>query len=193
MFRESAVSVRSESSLQAHCHECRIFICPDYTYQPAASWPLWHRNPRALVSAYSHLFWSGHPFVNFPLVYNLRTELCCCCYYFFKLELGWHSVAAVHIHTNSTQNTEDGTHVKITKKQNLVVNWEVWAVTRLCELYPGICLTTEEKARKNPRVVEKCPDIPVAVVQYTFTHKQYTEQHSKTKYTERNIHNNKST
>jgi len=26
----------------------------------------------------------------------------------------------------------------------------VWAVSRLCELHPGICLTTEEKARKNP-------------------------------------------
>jgi hypothetical protein len=26
------------------------------------------------------------------------------------------------------------------------------------------------------RIVEKCPDIPVAVVQYTFTHKQYTER-----------------
>jgi len=25
----------------------------------------------------------------------------------------------------------------------------VWAVPRLCEVYPGICLTTEEKARKN--------------------------------------------
>jgi uncharacterized integral membrane protein len=25
----------------------------------------------------------------------------------------------------------------------------VWAVPRLGELYPGICLTTEEKARKN--------------------------------------------
>jgi hypothetical protein len=25
----------------------------------------------------------------------------------------------------------------------------VWAVPRLCELYPGICLTNEEKARKN--------------------------------------------
>jgi hypothetical protein len=25
----------------------------------------------------------------------------------------------------------------------------VRAVPRLCELYPGICLTTEEKARKN--------------------------------------------
>jgi hypothetical protein len=27
--------------------------------------------------------------------------------------------------------------------------WEVRAVPRLCELYPGICLTTEEKAWKN--------------------------------------------
>jgi hypothetical protein len=25
----------------------------------------------------------------------------------------------------------------------------VWAVPRLCELYPSICLTTEEKAQKN--------------------------------------------
>jgi hypothetical protein len=43
------------------------------------------------------------------------------------------------------------------------------------------------------RVVEKCPDIPVAVVQYTFTHKQHTEQHSETEYAEQNIHNNKNT
>jgi hypothetical protein len=26
---------------------------------------------------------------------------------------------------------------------------EVRTVLRLCDLYPGICLTTEEKARKN--------------------------------------------
>jgi len=32
----------------------------------------------------------------------------------------------------------------------------------------------------------------VAVVQYTFTHKQYTEQHNETEYTEK-IHNNKNT
>jgi hypothetical protein len=31
----------------------------------------------------------------------------------------------------------------------------------------------------------------VAVVQYTFTHKKYTEQHNETEYTEQNIHNNK--
>jgi len=33
----------------------------------------------------------------------------------------------------------------------------------------------------------------VAVVQYTFTHKQYTEQHNETEYPEWNIHNNKNT
>jgi hypothetical protein len=71
----------------------------------------------------------------------------------------------------------------------------VRAVPRRCELYPGICLTTEENAREKSSVgvVEKCPDILVAEVQYTFTHKQYTEQHSETEYTEWNIHNNKNT
>jgi hypothetical protein len=34
---------------------------------------------------------------------------------------------------------------------------------------------------------------PVAIVRYTFTHKQYTEQHNETEYTEQNIHNNKNT
>jgi hypothetical protein len=33
----------------------------------------------------------------------------------------------------------------------------------------------------------------VAAVQYTFTHKQYTEQHNETQYTSQNIHNSKST
>ena len=32
-----------------------------------------------------------------------------------------------------------------------------------------------------------------STVQYTFTHKQYTEQHNETVYTERIIHNNKNT
>jgi hypothetical protein len=33
----------------------------------------------------------------------------------------------------------------------------------------------------------------MAVVQYTFTHRQYTEQHNEMEYLERNIHNNKNT
>jgi hypothetical protein len=68
--------------------------------------------------------------------------------------------------------------------------WEVQAVARLWELYPGICLTTEEKVRKNLSYGRKCPDIPVAVVQYNT---QDTKQRNETEYTERNIHNNKNT
>jgi hypothetical protein len=30
---------------------------------------------------------------------------------------------------------------------------------------------------------------PVAVVQFAFTHKQYTKQHNETEYTEQNMHN----
>jgi len=34
---------------------------------------------------------------------------------------------------------------------------------------------------------------PVVVVQYTFTHIQYTEQHNQTEYPERNMHSIKNT
>ena len=49
------------------------------------------------------------------------------------------------------------------------------AVPRLCELYPGICLTTEEKARKN--LSQGSWKVPFGTM--------------KTEYTERNVHNNK--
>ena len=63
-----------------------------------------------------------------------------------------------HLHTNNTQN-------------NTTV---VRAVPRLCKLYPGICLTTEEKARKNlSQGSRRMPDGTM-----------------KTEYTEQSIHNN---
>jgi len=43
---------------------------------------------------------------------------------------------STHLHTNNTQN-------------NTINLGRVRTVPRLCELYPGVCLTTEEKARKN--------------------------------------------
>jgi hypothetical protein len=49
-----------------------------------------------------------------------------------------------HLHTNNTQNTENGTYITIERKKR-----ELRAVPRLCELYPGISLITEEKARKT--------------------------------------------
>jgi hypothetical protein len=62
-----------------------------------------------------------------------------------------------------------------------------------CLVFAGYTLVLALQLRKkhgktSVTVVEKCPDILVAVVQYTLTHKQYTEQHNDT---ERNTHNNK--
>jgi hypothetical protein len=51
----------------------------------------------------------------------------------------------------------------------------------------------KKHGKTSVRVVQKCPDIPVAVVQYTFTHKQYTEQHNEPEYTEYYMHTNKNT
>jgi hypothetical protein len=48
---------------------------------------------------------------------------------------------------------------------------------RLCELYPGICLTTVEKAQKN--LSQDSRGVPVGTM--------------KTEYTEQNTHNSKST
>jgi hypothetical protein len=64
---------------------------------------------------------------------------------YFQIQLGWHPVAAVQYTFTHKQYTEyrNGTYITIKKI------WEVQAVSRLCELYLGICLTTEEKAQKN--------------------------------------------
>jgi hypothetical protein len=82
----------------------------------------------------------------------------CCCLTAIGLTPGGSSI---HLHTNSTQNTEEGTHITITreknnnyKEKNWELNWEVRVVPRHCELYPGICLPTEEKAQKNSIRVE---------------------------------------
>jgi hypothetical protein len=67
-----------------------------------------------------------------------------------------------------------------------------------CPIFASYTLAFALQLRKkhgkaSVTVVEKCPDIPVAVVQYTFTHKQYTGQLSETEYTAWNININKST
>jgi hypothetical protein len=77
------------------------------------------------------------------------------------------------------------------RKSRAIPLLPLWAFGACYRVNLIICLTTKEKHGKTSvRVVEKCPDILVAAVQYTFTHKQYTEQQNETEYTERNIHNN---
>jgi hypothetical protein len=71
-----------------------------------------------------------------------------------------HGGSRIHLHTNSTQNTEDGTHITITRREKIFAKEKIITRKKLvrklgsagsapsCELYPGICLTTEVKARK---------------------------------------------
>jgi len=62
-------------------------------------------------------------------------------------------------------------------RKNYRLMGRVRAVPRLCELYRGICLTTEEIARKN--LCQSRLRVPVGTM--------------KTEYTEQNIHNKKNT
>jgi hypothetical protein len=49
-------------------------------------------------------------------------------------------------------------------------------------------LLTKKQGKISFMVVEKCPDIPVAAVQYTFTHKQQYSTHSHTNSSTAHIH-----
>jgi len=55
--------------------------------------------------------------------------------------------SAVHIYTQTTHRTTQNKQYIEQHKHFGIVR----AMPRLGELYPGICLTTEEKARKNLR------------------------------------------
>jgi len=66
---------------------------------------------------------------------------------FVKLQFGCHPVAVVQYTFTNKQYTE---RYKTNNTQNnTTIFGTMRAVPRLCELYPGICLTTEERARKN--------------------------------------------
>ena len=65
---------------------------------------------------------------------------------FVKLQLGIHPVAVVQYTFTNKQYTE---RHKTNNTQNTEFFGRVRAVPRLCEFYPGICLTTEEKAQEN--------------------------------------------
>jgi hypothetical protein len=80
--------------------------------------------------------------------------------------------STVHIYTQTVHRTTQSTQTVHRTTQQL---GRVQAGPRLCKLYPDICLTTEEKARKN--LSHGSRKMPVCTM--------------KTEYTGKNIHNNK--
>jgi hypothetical protein len=64
----------------------------------------------------------------------------------------WYHIISYDIYLTALGLTPGGnstSHIYTVHRIQRKENWEVRAVPRICELYPGICLTTEEKARKN--------------------------------------------
>ena len=63
----------------------------------------------------------------------------------------WWQLFSTHVHTNNTGNVAKETIHRTTQKIHRTTQklGRVRAVPRLCGFYPGICLTTEEKAWKN--------------------------------------------
>jgi hypothetical protein len=118
-----------------------------WTSTPLADWP--ENRLRSYFSILRTLHFSA--FLSFPpLVQNYHTDI-------FDIFVNYNWVAthwqlySTHLHTN---NTQDDT--KQTLHRTIQKFWEqhkyfgrVRAMPQLGKLYPGICLTTEEKARKN--------------------------------------------
>jgi hypothetical protein len=63
--------------------------------------------------------------------------------------MGSHPVAAVQYTFTHKQHTER--HKTNNTQNNTKIFGRVRAVPHLCGVYPGICLTTEEKARKTSK------------------------------------------
>jgi hypothetical protein len=93
--------------------------------------------------------------------------------------LGWHPVAAVQYKFTHKQYIEQHNRKKqhIEQHNSLEKLGRVRTVPRLCEVYPGIGLTTEEKAQKN--LSQGSCRMPVGTME--------------TEYTEQSIRNNKNT
>ena len=78
---------------------------------------------------------------------------------------------------NNTQNNTINNKNNRTTQLTTLIGKSVGRAPRLCELYPGICLTTEEKSRRN--LSQGNRRVPVGTM--------------KTEYAEQSIHNDKNT
>jgi hypothetical protein len=105
---------------------------------------------------------------------------------------GLHPVAAVQYtftHKQYTEYRERNIYNNKNKK-----NWNCGPCPVFASYTLPFALQMRKKHEKTSvRLDEKCPEIPVAVLHYTFTHKQYTDKHIETEYTVRDILNNKKT
>jgi hypothetical protein len=133
--------------------------------------------PRRLFARKTFRIW-GETWDNLPEVLRLFV------YYFisFLLQLGWHPVAVVQhtfTHEQYTEYRERSIHNNKKKKLGNVGRAPSFASYTLAFLLR----LRKRHVKTSVKVVDKCPDIPVAVVQYTFTHTQTVHRIQRTEHT----------
>ena len=83
--------------------------------------------------------------------------------------------SAVHIYTQTVHRTTQNKQCIEQHKFIHRTTQKFWGkcgpCSVFCELYPGICLTTEEKARKNLSQVSR--SVPVGTMNYHHHHQNY--------------------
>ena len=83
--------------------------------------------------------------------------------------------STVHIYTQITHRTTQNKQY-IEQHKNF---GRVRAVPRLCGLYPGICLTTEEKAGKNlSQASRRVPAVTMKVHKHTIRIRRHTNKNT---------------
>jgi hypothetical protein len=84
------------------------------------------------------------------------------------MQLGSHPVAVVqYTYTQTIQGASQNRQYIEQHKKYIETTQQlerVWAVPHLCGFYPGICLTTEEKARKNLSQGKTSPQVKVKTI-----------------------------
>jgi len=112
-------------------------------------------------SCHPTAFWEGRSFIDIDIFVNCNWG-----------DTRW-QYYSTHLHTNSTQNnTINNRTTKLTTYLG-----RARAMPRLCVLYPGICLTTEERARKN--LSQGSWRVPAGTMKTEYTERKRTEHNNK--------------
>ena len=103
-----------------------------------------------ILKVYLRCIWKFDSYLEENIAWTLQKPILQCCVWYDIFNCNWVATRwqlfSTHIHTNNTENDTKQTIHRTTQKLG-----RVRAVPRLCGFYPGICLTSEEKALKNPQ------------------------------------------
>ena len=136
-----------------------IFPCvSDYSASFPSQRHLSHSQFTSVFSTVFSFMYCLHLLLSYPNNFVPGFYFTCSVYGMIYLltAIGSSPGGSTHSHANNTQNnTNNNRTTQIINTEQHKYSGRVRAVPRLCEFYPGICLTTEEKTWKNLSQVKK--------------------------------------